>query len=394
MATRLFTPEVGAASFRLKALVDGLGASGADVSVVTTRPPKGSPAFKPRYKVSRWPVLRDAGGNVRGYVQYMSFDVPAFFRLLFSPADVVVSEPPPTTGVVVALTSALRRRPFVYYAADIWTEALSATDVPAVVVRVMRAAEGFALRRAAKVIAISDAVARKVEQFGVRQDRVTVVGNGIDTSVFGPEGETAGSDGPYFVYTGTMSEWQGADIFIRALPAVLAEHPGASIRFFGQGADEPHLRELAEQTAPGRVTFGGVIPPADAARWIRGAAAALVSIKPGQGYDFAKPTKIYAAAGCGTPVVFAGTGEGAALVSGNGLGEAASYDVDSVAAAMCRVAAAAQSGDNPDGRAARAAWVQQHASLATSGQHAAAEVLSTVVRSETAASGQKPGGNR
>ncbi|MFC9332434.1 glycosyltransferase family 4 protein [Arthrobacter sp. NPDC057009] len=378
VATRLFTPEVGAASFRLKALVDGLVAGGADVRVVTTRPPKGSPAFKPRYKVSRWPVLRDAGGNVRGYVQYMSFDLPAFFRLLFSRADVVVSEPPPTTGVVVALTSALRRRPFVYYAADIWTEALSATDVPAVVIRVMRAAEGFALRRAAKVIAISDAVAQKVEQFGVPQNRVTVVGNGIDTSVFGPEGESAGSDGPYFVYTGTMSEWQGADIFIRALPAVLAEYPGASIRFFGQGADEPHLRELAGETAPGRVTFGGVIPPADAARWIRGAAAALVSIKPGQGYDFAKPTKIYAAAGCGTPVVFAGTGEGAALVSGNGLGEAASYDVDSVAAAMCRVAAAEKSGGNADGRDARAGWVQQNASLATSGQHAAAEVLSTV----------------
>jgi glycosyltransferase involved in cell wall biosynthesis len=356
--------------------VDGLVAGGAEVRVVTTRPPKGSPAFKPRYKVSRWPVLRDAGGNVRGYVQYMSFDVPAFLRLLFLSADVVVSEPPPTTGVVVAVTSALRRRPFVYYAADIWTEALSATDVPAVVIRVMRAAEGFALRRASKVIAISDAVAEKVAQFGVPRNRVTVVGNGIDTSVFGPEGETAGADGPYFVYTGTMSEWQGADIFIRALPAVLAQYPGASIRFFGQGADEPHLRELAQNTVPGRVTFGGVIPPEDAARWIRGAAGALVSIKPGQGYDFAKPTKIYAAAGCGTPVIFAGTGEGAALVSGNGLGEAANYDVEAVAAAMCRVADALQSGGSPDGREARAGWVQEHASLATSGQHAAAEVLS------------------
>ena len=112
VASRLFTPEVGAASFRLQALVDGLRANGAEVSVVTTRPPKGSPAFSPQYRLSRWPVLRDAGGNVRGYVQYMSFDVPAFFRLLFTNADVVVSEPPPTTGVVVALSSALRRRPF------------------------------------------------------------------------------------------------------------------------------------------------------------------------------------------------------------------------------------------------------------------------------------------
>lgn len=388
VASRLFTPEVGAASFRLQALVDGLVAQGADVSVVTTRPPQGSPGFNAPYRLSRWPVLRDAGGNVRGYFQYMSFDVPAFFRLLVADADVVVSEPPPTTGVVVALSSALRRRPFVYYAADIWTEALSATNVPGIVVRVMRAAEGFALRRASKVIAISDAVAQKVEQFGVPWNRIAVVGNGINTSVFGPAGESGPSNEPYFVYTGTMSEWQGADIFIRALPAVLAEHPGARIRFFGQGADEPHLKELAAKTAPGRISFGGVIPPAEAARWIRGAAAALVSIKPGQGYDFAKPTKIYAAAGCGTPVVFAGTGEGAALVADNGLGEAAMYNVESVAAAMCRVVGAIKS--DADGREARAGWVQQHASLAKSGQHAAAEVLSAVVRGERTAAG----GNR
>ena len=46
MATRLFTPEVGAAAFRLKALVDGLVAAGADVSVVTTRAPGGATAGK------------------------------------------------------------------------------------------------------------------------------------------------------------------------------------------------------------------------------------------------------------------------------------------------------------------------------------------------------------
>src|SRR5699024_1596875 len=129
VTTRLYVPEVGAAAFRLKALVDGLVEQGAEVTVLTTKLPAGSPVFKPPYKLKRWPVLRDAGGYVRGYVQYLSFDIPAFFRLLATPADVVVSEPPPTTGIVVAISSMLRRRPFVYYAADIWSEALSAMDV-------------------------------------------------------------------------------------------------------------------------------------------------------------------------------------------------------------------------------------------------------------------------
>ena len=63
VATRLFTPEVGAAAFRLQALVDGLVAAGAEVQVVTTRAPGGASAGSVPFKISRWPVLRDPGGT-------------------------------------------------------------------------------------------------------------------------------------------------------------------------------------------------------------------------------------------------------------------------------------------------------------------------------------------
>lgn len=374
VTTRLFTPEVGAAAFRLKALVDGLDALGAEVQVITTTPPKGSGIFKPAYKLSRWPVLRDAGGNVRGYVQYLSFDIPAFFRLLEAKADVVVSEPPPTTGVVVALSSMLLRRPFVYYAADVWTEALSAMEVPSVVKKAMGAVEGFVLRRAAAVIAVSEPVAEQVAKFKVSSDRIQVVGNGVDTSVFTSAGPAASAEHPYFVYTGTMSEWQGAEIFIQALSLVFEKFPQAELRFFGQGTDEAHLQGLAAELVPGRVHFGGVVPPELAAQWIRGAAAAVVSIKPGQGYDFAKPTKIYAAAGCGTPVIFAGQGDGAAIVAEGGLGVAAPYNARSVADAMIAVLADPTL-NGTQSRNSRVRWVAGNASLAASGRVAAAAVL-------------------
>lgn len=370
VTTRLFAPEVGAAAFRLKALVDGLVEQGAEVTVLTTRLPAGGPIFKPSYRLSRWPVLRDPGGYVRGYVQYLSFDIPVFFRLLLIRADVIVSEPPPTTGVAVAVSAALRRRPFVYYAADVWSEAMSAMDVPNAVKKAMGMVEGSVLRRAATVLAVSDPVAVQVAKFKVPAQRIKVVGNGVDTSVFGPQGSRATASNPYFVYTGTMSEWQGAGIFIEALREVRSTHPNAQIRFFGQGTDEENLKGLSERLVPGAVHFGGVVPPAEAAAWIRGAAGALVSIKPGQGYDFAKPTKIYAAAGCGTPVVFAGQGDGAALVADNRLGVAAAYSVTEVAAAMC---ALLESPDAEDGH--RSKWVLDNASLQASGRLAATEVL-------------------
>lgn len=374
VATRLFAPEVGAAAFRLKALVDGLVREGADVRVITTTPPKDSGLFKPSYKLGRWPVLRDAGGNVRGYVQYLSFDIPAFFRLLAVDADVVVSEPPPTTGLVVALSSKLRHRPYIYYAADVWTEALSAMDVPNVVKKVMGALEGFVLRGAAKVIAVSDPVADQVAKFGVSPDLIEVVGNGVDTAIFTPQGSVPASVKPYFVYTGTMSEWQGAGIFIEALPLVREQYPDAEIRFFGQGTDEDNLKALAAMVVPDAVHFGGVIPPAEAAEWIRGATGALVSIKPDQGYDFAKPTKIYAAAGCGTPVIFAGQGDGAGIVVDGGLGVAARYDAASVADAILAVLSDPTLAGSQS-RESRIQWVTNNASLAASGRVAAAVVV-------------------
>src|SRR5690606_9186083 len=102
--------------------------------------------------------------------------------------------------------------------------------------------------------------------------------------------------GRYFVYTGTMSEWQQPDVFIRALASIASEVPDVRLKFFGQGAVEHQLRELAEEILPGRVDFGGVVSPQISASWIRGAVASLVSIVPGIGYDFARPTKTYAAA--------------------------------------------------------------------------------------------------
>jgi glycosyltransferase involved in cell wall biosynthesis len=237
------------------------------------------------------------------------------------------------------------------------------------VVSIMRWVEGVALRNAAQVLAISDGVAEQLSQFGVSPGRVSVVGNGIDTDTFDANGPREQPGHPYFVYTGTMSEWQGAEIFIEALKEL--EEENVRLYFFGQGASETKLRGLAEQMVPGRVTFGGVKSPEETASWIRGATGALVSIVPGQGYDFAKPTKIYAAAACGTPVIYAGVGDSAAMVSENHLGESVAYDPLHVADAMRRLL-----NDGADDRELRITWVNKNASLRSAGERAAAAVLS------------------
>jgi glycosyltransferase involved in cell wall biosynthesis len=376
IATRIYHPEPAAASFRLRALAEGLRAEGAEVEVLTTsyRGTPGDAADIPGTAVRRWPVLRDRSGYVRGYLQYLSFDVPLVIRLLLGRrADAVVSEPPPTTGAVVRLTSMLRRTPYVYYAADIWADAAASTGAPGAVVSALRAVERWVMRGAAKVIAISQPVAERLEQLGVHD--AVVVRNGIDTRTFSPDGPACGQ-GRFFLYSGTMSEWQGAEVFVEALEIVHRQVADVRLVYVGQGSAWDEISELSRSLPRGTVEMVPTVPPDVAAQWQRGAVASLVSIKPDQGYDFAYPTKIYAALASGTPVLYAGPGGAASDdIDQNRLGRAVGYAAEEVAGAMLSFL----SGTGEQFDASRlAGWARSHVSSERSGRLAAQEVISVV----------------
>ncbi|UFU07537.1 glycosyltransferase family 4 protein [Ruania halotolerans] len=409
LVSRIFTPEPSAASFRLAALVRGVVRSGARVEVLTVQSPDGVPsAGEPPAggvlpaRVLRAPVLRDAAGYVRGYLPYLSFDVPVAWRMLRARRpDVYVAEPPPTTGAVVRVIAALRRVPYVYYAADVWSDAAASTGAPAVVVRLVRALESWVLRGAAAVLSVSDGVTERVVELGARH--AVTVGNGVDTDIFTPgedesraersnplsgkestsrrpEGDSSREGGfepggvPFLLYAGTASEWQGAEVFAEAMPQVLAEIPDAQVVFLGQGSSWDRLSALAAGLPGGAVRLLDPVSAAESARWQRRAKAALVSLRPGIGYDFAMPTKMFAALGCGTPVVFTGPTDSPAarLVEEERLGWVGAHTADEAARLMI---AALRAADHQSEHERRAAWVRENRSLAAVGERAARVVL-------------------
>ena len=399
LATRIHLPEAAAASFRLDSVEKALAADGTAVRVLTSRAPADAPQGEPDpegVQVSRWPVLRDSSGYLRGYVPYLSFDLPLALRLLVARRpEAILVEPPPTTGAVVRVVAALRAIPYVWYAADVWSAAAASTGVADIVVRAVEKLEAFAVGGAARVIAVNDGVAQSVaELVNAAPDdqswaqRIRVVPNGIDTAVFDAHGPTPseqdrariGLSGPYFVYAGTASEWQGADVFVHALAQVRRTHPKAQLLFLGRGTAWQEITEAASQLPAGpdgspAVIMHPAVPAAEAAVWQRGAAAALVSIKPGQGYDFAYPTKVLSALGCGTPVLFAGRGPVSTDVRDFDLGWAAEHDAAAVAEAM-RTAldtydAEIASGTRPATAQRFHDWVEDHRSLRATGQSAA-----------------------
>lgn len=368
VATRLFAPEPTPAASRNEALVRAMERAGHTVRVMTTTAP-GLEQIPDRVsEVSRWPVKRDRQGHVKGYVSYLSFDIPLFFRLL-AQRDLagVVSEPPPTTGLAVMAAAALRRVPYAYYAADVWADATGTVEgVPWIVRKAVRVMEKLVWRRASVLLATSQGVHdRIIELIGPRAS-VAVVGNGINIDDFTPEGPSAEEPGPYFVYTGTVSEWHGAGIFLDAYERVRTDHPGLRMLFFSEGAHRDELEQRARDRGLDGVEFRRRLPAQEISAYIRGSVASLSSVTPGQGYDFAVATKMFAATACGIPVIQSGDGYGNRLVEENGLGWSTPYDAESVAAAM---RAALSGEDRPDPALLRR-WTEQDASLDASGDRA------------------------
>ncbi|MFC8502548.1 glycosyltransferase family 4 protein [Pedococcus sp. NPDC057267] len=392
IASRLFPPEPGAAAYRLGRLAAGLSRHGARVRVLTTLPPRsvrtravagldrdtrsGTPGA---VTVRRWPVLRDSGGNVRGYIQFASFDGPLLARLLGTRSDLVVVEPPPTTGVAVRLVSRVKRIPYVYYAADVSSTAAAGIGINPAIVRVLTRVESWVMRGAAHVLAVSEGVATEVRALGVDPARVTVVGTGVDTDTFQPQASPDDQDVATLVYAGTMSEIHGAEVFVRAFGRIAAEHPGAELVMLGQGTERADLERLADSLAPGRVRFEGLVAAERVAQVLGSARAGLASVRPGKGYDFSFPTKMFASTACGTPVIYAGVGPGATVVRENDLGWAVDWDEAAVAEAMTMALARPVPAAR---RADLARWTTANASQDSVSERAVAAVLGVLHRAE------------
>ncbi|MCZ4300523.1 glycosyltransferase [Microbacterium oxydans] len=344
IVSRIYRPEPSAASSFLGAVADDAVARGHRVTVLTVRPPHGLDVGEPDEDVRMAPVLRDGSGYVRGYLPYLSFDVPLFFRLLFlRRPDIVFMEPPPTTGFVVRVVCALRRIPYVYDAADIWSDAAEQVTSSRLVLRVLRATERFAMRGARAIVTVSEGVRERVAALGITQP-VVVTGFGADTTAFVPPGDVPTDR--VFLYAGTYSHWHGAQILVDGYAAFSATNPGYVLRFIGNGSERGALERRAQELGiEHSVEFIETMPSADLVPHLHQAVAAFATQLPDSGYEYAFATKAYSSMAAGCPVIFVGPDAGptaAFLERANAEvrgGLVSTYDAASVAAAMRTIAA-------------------------------------------------------
>ncbi len=375
IASRIFLPEASAASFRLGAVAKRALRESLSVTVLTTCSKGPYPHSDPRLQVRRFPVLRDKSGYVRGYLPYLSFDIPLFFRLLFTKKpDIVLVEPPPTTGVVVRIACFLRRIPYVWYGADVWSDATRSTSAHPLIVHAVRVMEQFAIRGSAGIIAVSPGVEKRIRDLGGRN--VRVIENGIDTDVYSPsvpkpsalELSQLGIHRDYFLYAGTASEWQRAEEFATAFVSDQYLRANSQLVFVGNGSSWPILEKIQLKsggTGQSPLVLLNPTEPENVARLLRGAKAALVSVAPGKDYDFAYPTKVLAALSCGTPVIYAGPGAAGNDIAEGNFGVAIDLIPAEIQTAMNQML---KEQEDEDQSQAAHQWVIQNRSLERTGK--------------------------
>lgn len=164
-----------------------------------------------------------------------------------------------------------------------------------------------------KIIAVTPGIKANLESaYQIPGDKITVVPNGANTSLFRPLDqkecrENLGLDlkTPYVCFVGNLAPWQGVEYLVKAAPSILSRYPDCRFLIVGDGVMKNELISLSREFGiENRFVFTGVVPYDRVPVYIN---ASDVCVAPFILARNAKiglsPLKLYEYMACGKPVV-------------------------------------------------------------------------------------------
>ncbi|MFY8088437.1 MAG: glycosyltransferase, partial [Rubrivivax sp.] len=142
--------------------------------------------------------------------------------------------------------------------------------------RMTRAMETHALKRVDHVFTICQGLRGDIVARGIAADKVTVIPNAVDIESFEPGGQAdealktrlglAGCTVLGFI--GSFYAYEGLDLLLQALPAILAQRPEVRVLLVGGGPQDAALKAQAEALGlRDKVIFTGRVPHAEVNRY-------------------------------------------------------------------------------------------------------------------------------
>lgn len=344
--THYYLPEGNAPASRVSALAKRWVEQGHNVTVITSAPnvPDGIvyDGYKNRWtseevidgvKVIRiWTYIAPNKGTIKRILNYVSYMFSAFIHCLFmkKPDVMIATSPQFFCGWAGVLLHWFRRFAFVLEIRDIWPESLSAVNagLPGPLLKIIGIMEKIMYRSARHIVTVGDGYVGKLMERGVPENKISVVMNGVDQSLFYPRPVNHellaqyGVDGKFICsYVGTIGMACGLQTVLEAAE-ILKKQNNDHVRFIlvGDGAVKAELEAEAKQKNLDNVIFTGRRPKNEIPDWIASSNINLVHLKKSDLFTTVMPSKIFESAGCGRPVLMGVDGFAKKLVMDAGMG--------------------------------------------------------------------------
>jgi PEP-CTERM/exosortase A-associated glycosyltransferase len=135
--------------------------------------------------------------------------------------------------------------------------------------KLTRALETYALKNANAVTTICEGLRKDIVARGIAADKVTVIPNAVDIDKFAVGGvadldlkrKLGLQDTRLIGFIGSFYAYEGLDVLLRAVPAMLAGLPDLRVLLVGGGPQDAQLRQLAKDLdIADKVVFTGRVP--------------------------------------------------------------------------------------------------------------------------------------
>jgi glycosyltransferase involved in cell wall biosynthesis len=348
--SQCYDPEQGSAAVA-GAICRSLVALGHHVHVLTGFPNYPTGKIYPGYRVRPYLYEHRSGVHVhrvplvpghdrspvRRAMTYLSFAATASAKLaiLRSVDAWLVISSPATAAMPAMVARSLFRRPYVLLIQDLWPQTVVESGfvrsgrMLSAITRCLHAFCDASYRRASAVAVTAQGMAPVLRGRGVHDDKLAVVPNWVDETVFRPVprdealARQLGLHGFVVMYAGSLGDLQGLETAIEAVRR-LPDLTDLRLVFVGSGVAEQRLRAAA--AGAGNVVFLGPQPLDRMASLMALSDVQLVSLKDLPLFRSTLPSKVQATLASGRPIVGSVAGDAAQVIDSSGAGIAVAPD--------------------------------------------------------------------
>ena len=248
-------------------------------------------------------------------LSFLSFMVTSILAgLKAGPVDVVMGTSPPIFQAVSAwVVSLIRRRPFLLEIRDLWPEFAIDMGIlrsPALIT-LSRRLEGFLYSRSTHLLVNSPAYKAYLEGRGIDPAKITLIANGVDTSMFAGDFDTGlirgrwSLDGTFLVtYAGALGAANDIPVVLEAA-RVLSNNRNIHLLLVGDGKERANLESLAREWKLGNVTFTGALPKKEMPAILAASDACLAILKNIPMFKTTYPNKVFDYMAAARPTILA-----------------------------------------------------------------------------------------